>query len=70
VRSAGVLRQRDPHSGHVVESYQVQYSVPVPGTADLLLLTFCTLCGWAVEDLTVLFDMVAQTFYWEWEEPT
>jgi hypothetical protein len=66
VRTAGLVVAVDPRTGHTAESYQVQYAVPIPGTAGILLLTFSTPCGWAVDDLTVLFDLIATTFHWEW----
>jgi hypothetical protein len=66
VRTAGLVVAVDPRTGHTAESYQVQYAVPIPGTAGILMLTFSTPCGWAVDDLTVLFDLIATTFHWEW----
>jgi len=68
VRTAGPRTMRDPRTGHTLESYQVQYSIPVPGGTRLAVMTFSTQCGWAAEELTVLFDMTAQTFYWTWDD--
>ncbi|MFL6077739.1 MAG: hypothetical protein ACJ73S_30615 [Mycobacteriales bacterium] len=67
VRTAGIRTLRDRRTGHAAESYQVQYSIPVPGSTHLAVMTFSTQCGWAADELTVLFDVTAQTFYWTWE---
>lgn len=67
VRAAGLTVAVDPRTGHTAESYQVQYTVPVPGTPGVVMLTFSTPCGWAAEPLTVLFDLIATTFHWQWD---
>lgn len=50
--------------GAVVET--VQYFVPVPATASLLVLTFSTPNLPLAEAFVELFDTMAQTLHWRW----
>ncbi|MFL6072508.1 MAG: hypothetical protein ACJ73S_03830 [Mycobacteriales bacterium] len=66
VRVRAMIRTED-EEGRQIIGLGVQFHIPVPGSSDLVLLTFNTPDLAIAEQMTLLFDMIAQTFYFVWE---
>ena len=52
--------------GHPVEVDNVQYFVPLPGSTDLVLLSFSTPNLGLADAMAELFDAVAESLQWRW----
>jgi hypothetical protein len=52
--------------GHPVEVESVQYFVPLPGSTDLVLLSFSTPNLGLAEPMVELFDAIAESLQWRW----
>lgn len=68
VRRLSARRERVPDEGDlrggVLHVTQVDYFVPLPGTDDLLVLTFSTPIEQLGPPLVRLFDVMAESFRW------
>ncbi|MFI8206070.1 hypothetical protein [Streptomyces sp. NPDC085937] len=63
VRSATRPTERERQDGHRA-SVSVEYHVPVPGTAQYLLLTFSTPLAPVADGTAGLFDAIASSLTW------
>jgi hypothetical protein len=52
--------------GHPVEVESVQYFVPLPGSTDLVLLSFSTPNLGLADAMVELFDAMAESLQWRW----
>jgi hypothetical protein len=52
--------------GHPVEVESLQYFVPLPGSTDLVLLSFSTPNLGLADPMVELFDAMAESLQWRW----
>lgn len=64
VRRAGTRTEVAGEGGEVLEVTEVAYWLRVPGRPGLLALTFSTAVPELAEALSLLFDAMAETFWW------
>jgi hypothetical protein len=61
-----ILIEPPGFEGHPVEVENLQYFVPLPGSTDLVLLSFSTPNLGLADPMVELFDAMAESLQWRW----